>query len=187
MSLWEKNQALPIFFTAGIFSLAESGKPLQKRKFHSNTYVRTHTHTHLNVHVCALNSGYVTYSCGTCPGHTWSIQLGLYVASTSLLWKKSSVSKYFLLPSPPVTLKLGVSSAVYKCIEVFFWCIEQIYIVCLHCYFHIKSFEAMNIFWHSFSLRKEKSCCNFCLLTSRHWISLKNRKSCRLCLIKSET
>lgn len=111
------------------------------------TLTRTHTHTHIWMSMYfSLNSGYVTYSRGTCPGHAWSIQLGLYVASTSLLWNKPSVSKYFLLPSPPVTLKPGVSSAVYKYIEVFFWYIKQKYIVCLHCCFHIKSFEVMNIF-----------------------------------------
>lgn len=114
-----KDQALPIFFTAGIFSLAGSGKPLQKRKFHSNTYIHVYTHTHIWMSTnFALKSGYVKYSCGTCPSQAWSVQLGLYVPSISV-WNKPPVCKYFLLPSPPITLKPGVSSAVYKYIEVF--------------------------------------------------------------------
>lgn len=91
--------------------------------FRRENFILTHTRAHTHIWMFmyfALNSGYVTYFCGTCPGHAWSIQLGLYVASTSLLWNKPSVSKYFLLPSPPVTLKPGVSSAVYKYVEVFF-------------------------------------------------------------------
>lgn len=55
MSLWEKNQALPMFFIAVIFDFTSCvcGKPLQKRKCHSNTCMYTHTHTHayLNAHV----------------------------------------------------------------------------------------------------------------------------------------
>lgn len=91
-----KEPTLPIFFTAGIFSLAGSGKPLLKRKFHSSTYMYTHTHTHIWMSAYfALNSGYIKYSCGTCPGQAWSIKLGLYVTRTLLLWNKPSFSKYF--------------------------------------------------------------------------------------------
>lgn len=149
MTLWEKNQALPMFFIAIIFDCTcwVSGEPLQKRKCHSNACTYTHTHIWVPTYF-ALNSGYIKCSCGTHPGKVCSILLGLSVAGTSLttpvelFWNKQSLSKYFLRPGPWVTLQPGVSSSVYKYIGVFvkqkgeIYCISRCYL-----FFHIKAFE----------------------------------------------
>lgn len=117
-----------MFFIAVIFDFTSCvcGKPLQKRKCHSNTCMYTHTHMHIWMPMYfALNSGYTKCSCGTRPGQVWSIQLGLFVASTSLttpvelFWNKRSLSKYFLLPGPWVTLQPRISSSLYKYINFF--------------------------------------------------------------------